>query len=108
VRAASGFSDQRRVQIHHRRGRTVGECGVVPQAGVGEHLQQWWVGGDAVQVQPPGVGEFGEVVVGFGVVEAGVEEHHRHLRFDAAGPVEDDERILSAGEREVPVVAGQM
>lgn len=50
-----------------------------------------------MQVQPPGVGRFAEIVVGFAIVETRFEEHHRHLRFDAAGEVEDGEGVHSAG-----------
>lgn len=43
------------------------------------------------EVEIPGVGECGDVAVGLGILEAGVEEHDGDVRFDLQGEVQCDE-----------------
>lgn len=58
-----------------------------------------------MQIKRPFPCEVADVVIGFGVFEPTVEEHHWHIRSDPPHEVEDDQRILAPGEREIPVMA---
>ena len=77
---------------------------MVKPAARDQHGQQIRLGGDHLVVQPPHLGDLLEVAHRLGELQPAVEEHHRDVRINLAGKVDDHGGILTAAPGHEPVM----